>query len=256
MNVILVLPAYNEEDGLRELFSSLALSIESWGVPHKVVAVDDGSTDGTARVLSAWPDRLPLDIVRHEKNRGLGVTLRDGLRRACELAQSGDDVVVTMDADNTHAPDLLPALLERIAEGHDVVIASRYRQGARVVGLGGRRLLMCYGARAFFQVLFPMEGVRDYTSGYRAYRASALKNLIQTNPDRFVSERGFTCQAEILLKLRRLRVQAAEVPMVLRYDLKGGVSKMPVFQTIAATLRLALRNLFAGRVPKPSKPRN
>jgi dolichol-phosphate mannosyltransferase len=202
--------------------------------------VDDGSRDETGTVLQHWVPSLGIDIVTHGVNRGLGETIRDGLRRATQLA-SDEDVIVTMDADNTHPPSLIPEMVRKIQAGCDLVIASRYRRGAGVVGLSGYRHLMSYGARILFTVLFPIAGVRDYTSGFRAYRPAVLRNAFAAYGDAFVSERGFSCMAEILLKISKQGLMIAEVPLLLRYDQKSGASKMNVGRTVATTVRLMLR---------------
>jgi dolichol-phosphate mannosyltransferase len=178
--------------------------------------------------------------VRHVKNRGLGETIRDALSVSAGLA-APDDVIVTMDADNTHSPTLIPAMVRAIQNGSDVVIASRYRHGSRVVGLALSRHLMSYGARFLFQLAFPLKGVRDYTCGFRAYRASLLKDAFARYGNTFVQERGFSAMAEILLKLRALRPRFSEVPMVLRYDFKSGDSEMRVGATVMKTLRMIHR---------------
>ena len=74
--------------------------------------------------------------------------------------------------------------------------------------------------------------MRDYTCGFRAYRAETLRNLITIFGDNFIRENGFSCMFELLLNLRTLHARASEVPLVLRYDLKEGVSKMRIFRTM------------------------
>jgi dolichol-phosphate mannosyltransferase len=245
MTVILALPAYNEEQGLPKLLQSFSGEMKKAGIGAKAVIVDDGSIDGTGRVIEEWSSRLPIDLVKHPENRGLGETIRDALRRASEVAEA-DDVIVTMDADNTHSPALIPEMLRLINAGNDkggndLVIASRYRKGSRVIGLAWHRHLMSYGARILFQIVFPIPNVRDYTCGFRAYRADALRKAFAIYGDGFVTERSFACMAEILLRLRKLSLRTAEVPMVLRYDRKEGVSKMKVARTVSRTLRLMVR---------------
>ena len=206
----------------------------------QVVIVDDGSTDGTLDVIRRWSAKIPIDVVQHVRNSGLGETIQDALFRAAQLAEA-DDIVVTMDADNTHSPAVIPAMVEAIDGGGDVVIASRYRRGSRVVGLSAHRHLMSHGARFLFQLAFPINGVRDYTCGFRAYRASLLQNAFARFGKTLAQERGFAAMAEILLKLRTLNPRFGEVPMVLRYDLKSGDSKMRVGATVMKTLRMMRR---------------
>jgi dolichol-phosphate mannosyltransferase len=240
MKLFFALPAFNEEKDLANLLATFEQEMEASRFQFHVVIVDDGSTDGTLRVIREWSSRVPLDVVQHAKNRGLGETIRDALHFAARLADP-DDVIVTMDADNTHSPALIPAMVNAIQSGNDVVIASRYRHGSKVVGLGLSRHLMSYGARFLFQLAFPLKGVRDYTCGFRAYRASLLKDAFARYGNAFVQERGFSAMAEILLKLRALRPRFSEVPMVLRYDFKSGDSKMRVGATVMKTLRMIHR---------------
>ena len=129
-------------------------------------------------------------------------------------------------------------------EGADVVIASRYRSGSRVVGLSLWRRFMSLGARILFQTVFPILGVRDYTCGYRAYRARLLRQAFALYGDRFIEHAGFQCMADILLKLSRFNPVFREVPMILRYDRKGGASKMQVGTTVVNTLELVLQRRF------------
>jgi dolichol-phosphate mannosyltransferase len=245
MRVFLTLPAYNEQEALPRLFQAFEQEVALAGSHDgRVVIVDDGSRDRTCEVISQWGGRLSIDLVRHASNRGLGETIRDALRRASELAAT-DDVIVTMDADNTHSPALIPGMIARLNQGYDLVIASRYRRGARVVGLSPVRHVMSYGARFLFQILYPISGVRDYTCGFRAYRAGLLHKAFLTYGDSLVTERGFACMAEILLKLARLGLRASEVPMVLRYDQKPSASKMNVGNTVSTTIKLIARTRFS-----------
>jgi len=246
MPVVLFLPAYNEAGNLPRLFDELSELRRHRGIPDAIVVIDDGSTDETPHVLAQWAQRLPLDWKRHAGNCGLGPTLREGLHWAATVAGPAG-IVVAMDADGTHPVSLIPALVQRLKEGYDVVVASRYQPGAQVVGLGYFRRILTRGARLLYQWLFPLPGLRDYTSGFRAYRASLLQQLFDSPRATALRERGFASTAELLLLLRGLGARVSEVPLVLRYDLKQGASKMKVAQTVFTTLRLMWRSGFSGR---------
>ena len=253
----MVLPAYNEEASISALLENLETAFEllrSMGYRREYVIVDDGSRDGTASILKEHQDRIPIDIVTHITNQGLGRTIRDGLRRASELAES-QDIIFSMDADNTHPAALMIPMTQKIMEGNDLVIASRYRWGARAVGLSWFRRLMSWGARILFSMTFPIPGVRDYTCGYRAYRARILQDAFRRYGDGFIQQRGFQCMADILLRLGRMGVLMTEVPMILRYDLKGGASKMRVSSTVGQTVKLMIKRRFEGFLsPRERKP--
>jgi dolichol-phosphate mannosyltransferase len=245
------MPAYNEGKNLPFLLEEICALAEEW-LPHRditVVVVDDGSADDTAGVVRAFAagldrrryPRLQIDLVPHEVNKGLAEAMKTLLTHVADRG-GPRDVLVTMDGDNSHPPGLIVRMLQLVAEGHDVVIASRYQRGGRVVGLSWSRGLLSMGASWLFRLLFPITNVRDYTCGYRAYKVPVLQRALKEDP-RFVSERGFSCMVDILLKLRVARPPLVmnEVPMVLRYDKKAGASKMRVFRTVKDTLRLLAR---------------
>jgi dolichol-phosphate mannosyltransferase len=241
--VLVTLPAYNEEESLPELLERIGEAFADSGIPYEVVIVNDGSKDATAKIIEQYSLQMPIHLVNHEVNKGLGTTIRDGLREAAERADERD-IILTMDADNTHPPGLIPRMVQMIHEGCDVVIASRFQPGASVTGVPFNRHLLSFGARVLFTLMFPTKGVRDYTSGYRAYRVSVIREAFNTYGDNFVGEKGFSCMADALLKLRKMGCVFGEAPLRLRYDMKGGESKMRVMQTIWLTIKLLFRSRF------------
>jgi dolichol-phosphate mannosyltransferase len=241
--VVVVLPAYNEEANIGKLLARLDESILESGLNYEVVVVDDGSTDGTRDILKEYGTWVPLTVHAHQINQGLGATIRDGLMLAA--ARCGDrDIIVTMDSDETHTPGLILRMVRMVREGYDVVIASRFRPGARVCGVPFLRRCMSAAASILIKVLFPTGGVRDFTCGYRAYRAPVLQQALATYGQNFINQEGFQCMVDILLKLRKLRLIFGEVPLLLRYDLKKGRSKMRVARTARNTLGLLFRRRF------------
>ena len=213
---------------------------------YRIIIVDDGSTDRTLEIAEKASSRMPIHIETHEKNLGLGATIRDGLMTACDLADPGD-ILVTLDADNSHTPELVLRMVRQIREGHDVVIASRYQRGSHVRGVPFPRRILSWWGGLLFKLVFPIKGVRDYTSGYRAYRAELLQSVVSNAERPFFDQDGFQVMVDILLKLRRVPgLIFGEVPMILRYDLKSGASKMDVGATIGNTLRLMVRRRLEG----------
>lgn len=237
--VIIALPAFNEEAAIGLLLDRINRSLASQPLRYKILVVDDGSSDRTAEVVRDFSEKANVHLVQHQVNQGLGTALRTAFDAALSQA-SDDDIILTMDADNTHPPELMHRMIQMIEEGHDIVIASRFERGARVVGVPFHRHLLSIGAKYVFAGLMPIKGVRDYTCGYRAYRASVLKSGIKTHGSNFVSESGFSCMVDVLLKLRKQKPIISEVPLVLRYDHKGNPSKMKVAKTIWQTLKLVV----------------
>jgi len=235
--VVITLPTYNEETTLPLLLRAIRESMRENQIEYRVLVVNDGSTDRTSKVASDMSGEMPITVIEHEENRGLGEAIRTGLMAAIQDAEDRD-IIVTMDSDNTHTPGLIARMVLGIREGNDLVIASRYRQGAHIKGVPRYRRLLSFAGRIAFSIFFPTTNVRDFTSGFRAYRAGLLKRAFATYGEEFVAQSGFSCMVDILLKLRRLDAIMSEVPLILRYDQKFGASKMVVMRTIKDTLRL------------------
>jgi len=241
--ILVVLPAFNEEADLGRLLERIDNDMHEDGVPYEVILVDDGSTDGTLRVVEKYAEQMPIRLHRHAENQGLGATIRDGLQLAVSVCGEAD-IIVVMDADNTQTPGLIRSMTRLVKEGSDVVIASRYQPGSLVVGVPFHRRLLSGIASILFRLAFPIAGVKDFTCGYRAYRSSVLKAAFDRYGDDLVSEEGFQCMVDLLMKLRKMDLVFREVPLILRYDAKEGASKMKVMQTILRTLGLMWRRRF------------
>ena len=239
--IFVVLPAYNEAEALPRLLRRIASTSRThFGSGLRVILADDGSADGTpelARQVAA-AESLCLEVVSHVVNQGLGAAIKTGLTTALARSNDHDDVIVTMDADDTHLPGLIPRMVQMIEEGNDLVIASRFQPGARMLGIPRYRQLLSTGLSWLFRVVYPIPGARDYSCGYRAYRAGLLREGFERFGDTLFAERGFACMVDILIKLHLVGAIVNEVPMILRYDRKPGATKMPVKKTIVQTFRL------------------
>lgn len=245
-----MVPAYNEAASIADLITLITEVSESEGWDWSLMVVDDGSRDATGEIARRGAaGGAPITVVRNEPNRGLGYSIRRGLKHAAERAR-GDGIIVTLDADLTQDPGYAPAMVAKIAAGYDVVVASRYRAGSGVEGLAVHRRLLSYGASALISLVRPVRNVRDYSCGFRAYRASVIQEGFAEYGDDFVSERGFACMLEIAQRLRD-RAAFVEVPFVLRYQDKRKASEIRIASTIAAYLRVIAKVAAVRRRPVP-----
>lgn len=232
MKLYILLPSYNEGESLPYLLKSVYEVVKDRYSEHEVVVINDGSVDGTENAAKLWEGLLNIKVINHDVNMGLGEAVNTGLSYFCRSC-SDEDRAVLMDADNTHNPRLIPLMLERSESGSDVVIASRYRYGGKELGLSFFRKLCSAGACTLLNVMFGIPGVKDYTCGYRMYTGRIIKKAYGIfGDDGFIEEKGFTCMAEIIVKLHYIGSEISEIPLVLRYDLKKGKSKMKVLETI------------------------
>jgi dolichol-phosphate mannosyltransferase len=223
----ITLPAYNEEKSLPTLLPKIEQVMNELAWEYKIVVCDDGSNDGTREMLANYAQSLPLDIIYHKINRGLGETERDLFEYVADLAQP-NDVVVRLDCDDTHEPSFIPDLVAKLDEGFDVVIASRFQPEGGQLGVSTYRAFISRCANLFMKFFFPIKGVKEYSCGFRAYRAGLIKEAIAFYGNNFLQLRGlgFTGTLEKLVKLKILGAKCAEVPFVLRYDQKQSDSKM------------------------------
>jgi len=227
--IAVVLPAYNEEKDLPTLLDNLHTKLQKLPYEYTIVVVDDGSKDRTAEIAREAAKTMPIKLVQHVVNKGLGEAIQTGLREGWLVG----DVVVTMDADNSHDPIYVQDMVKIIEAGDaDVVIASRFQKGSVVQGVPYFRQFLSIGCFAMMKTLLPYRNVRDYSTGFRAYRSVALGHLIQNSGEKIIQESSFACMLEILLRMRWLGARAIEIPYTLRYDLKVGVSKMNIGRTI------------------------
>jgi dolichol-phosphate mannosyltransferase len=223
--IVIVLPAYNEAEAIPRLLRRIDETARTMTQPCTVLVIDDGSSDDTAARAEAFASpTLPVRVIRHSSNRGLHGAVDTGLREAAAI--TGDpDWIVLMDSDDTHPPRLIPGMIAKGTAGADLIIASRFQPGAVWHGRTWDRILFSYGVSTMFRVMWPMRNVRDYTCGYRAYRASLVRRALERWGDDLVSEHSFACMPDLLWKLHVLEPVVAEVPLELHYDRKPGPSK-------------------------------
>ena len=225
--ILILLPAYNEEESLPQLMPKLQQTLSGMGEEFNILVCNDGSRDGTQAMLEEYAKQMPIEIIRHKINRGLGESSRDLFERASEIVQNGD-VIVRLDCDDTHEPEFIPSIVAKGRDGYDVVIASRFAPGGGQLGVNGYRAFISRGANLFMKVFFPISGLKEYSCGFRGYRAEKIKEAINFYGNNFIQLKGlgFTCTLEKLVKLKLINAKFGEVPFLLRYDQKQSVSKM------------------------------
>ncbi|MGE3806057.1 MAG: glycosyltransferase [Gemmataceae bacterium] len=239
--IAILLPAYNEEESLPALLPKIDQAMGEGGFAYRLIIGNDGSSDQTARLLEEAQLRYPIEVLTHRRNRGLGETVRDLFERAAEVC-AVNDVIVRMDCDDTHEPKYIVDMVRKLDEGADVVTASRFQQGGGQRGVVGHRALLSSCANLFMRTVFPIRNVREYSCGFRAYRAGLIKTALDVYGNNFIQLKGlgFTCTLEKLIKLNLLGARFAEVPFVLRYDNKRSSSKMPSRITTLGYLVMAI----------------
>jgi len=240
---IFVIPAYNEEANIPRLLADLESRPALWE-GGLIVLVDDGSTDGTVETAHANRGVLPLEIIQQVPNQGAGRAFDRGFRRALEIATL-DGLIVTLESDTTSDLDAVEEMLGVARSGADVVLASHH-DGGELVNVGAHRRFMSKAAAYAIRSISGLEA-RTVSSFFRVYRASALRAAYLRHGDELIREPGFACKAEILMKLDRMGVRIAEVPVALDWSRREGESKLRVLPTVSGYARLMMRQVAGSR---------
>jgi dolichol-phosphate mannosyltransferase len=238
VRTIVVLPTYNE----RENVGALLAAVRSTLPAADVLVVDDNSPDGTASIVEETAAELgQIKLLRRPGKHGLGSAYREGFAVALD---EGYEAVVSMDVDFSHDPTSLPELLALLDAGADAVIGSRYVPGGATVDWPlHRRILSRWGNR-YTSLVLRLQ-VRDCTSGFRAYRASALAAI---EPSSTTAE-GYAFLTELVRRLVRSGYRVMESPIVFR-DRRYGESKMSsriIVESMLLVTRWGIRDLLPSR---------
>ncbi len=225
-----IFPVYNEKDNLPGLIAGIRRMMA--GKPYRMVAVNDGSTDGSLEFLKKEQGN-DLVISGSVINMNVGAVFSAGIHEALKGA-ADDDVVVIMESDQTSEQDLVLPMAGRITSGEaDIVVASRYLPGGKYVNFPLPRVVFSHCANRLMRAFFPVASVEDYTIFFRAYRAGVLKKASEYfGPFGLIQSKGFVANAELLVKLSLLTDKIIEVPFVYNYGKKKGASKINVLRTI------------------------
>ena len=231
LQVYVIVPTYNESENIETLVDQL-LALPT-GV--RVIVVDDDSPDGTGAIA----DRLAaendghVEVVHRAGKLGLGTAYIAGFKRALSR---GADLICTMDADFSHNPRYIPGLVDKIGQGYDLVIGSRYVRGGGTSGCTFDRELLSWGANAFARTMLGLRA-HDTTAGFRCYRRQVLEEV---NLDA-IKASGYSFLIELLYRVRRRGWRVGEVPIVFE-NRRLGTSKISsdeVSKAMGTVLRLA-----------------
>jgi dolichol-phosphate mannosyltransferase len=230
--VLVVVPTYNERENL-PLLARGVLAHPGF----RMLVVDDGSPDGTGAVADALAVEYPgrVEVMHRTGQRGLGRSYIDGLQKA--IAQPDVDLVCQMDADLSHNPEYLPALVAATTD-YDVVIGSRYLNGVSVVNWPLHRIFLSAFANRYIRTVTSLTP-RDCTSGYRCWRRESLARL----PLQAMVSDGYAFLVEMLFEASRRGCRIGEVPIIFveRRQGQSKVSSSVLLESLITPWRLIFR---------------
>ena len=246
MRIASVVAAYDERENIETLARRLARTLGSLeDYAYELVFVVEG-TDGTREILQSLSGELPsIRIVYQQAPAGMG----NAFRRGFAAVGGKTDFIVTMDADLNHQPEEIPRLLEALrARQADILVGSRFIPGARVDGTPLWKLFLSGTLNVIMRIAFGLK-VKDKTSGFRIYRAPALRSIDWVNEN-------FAALPEILIRARRAGLRVEEEPIHFIYR-REGTSKMRFWTTVLSylsLLRMSLQRRPSALEPKRDRP--
>jgi dolichol-phosphate mannosyltransferase len=214
VRTVVVVPTYDEADNIGAFLREVRHAVPD----ADVLVVDDNSPDGTAALAEEAASELGrIKVIDRPGKQGLGAAYRHGFRIAFD---EGYEAIVSMDADFSHDPAVIPTMLNLLDDGIDVVIGSRYVPGGATDNWPLRRQLLSKWGNRYTAAVLRLP-VRDCTSGFRAYRAEALHAIDPTS----TTAEGYAFLTELVRKLVANGSKIVETPIVFR-DRQFGTSKM------------------------------
>ena len=184
----------------------------------KMVVVDDNSPDGTAELAEELAKKYPIQLIRRERKMGLGTAYAEAFREILNLETEFPSAVIQMDADLSHDPKVIPALLEKI-KNHDVVLGSRYIAGGGIENWGLARQLVSRFGNIYAKAVLSLP-YQDLTGGFKCWRGEALKNLNFNQ----LSSTGYNFQIETTYAAHKAGHKICEIPIIFT-ERKFGKSK-------------------------------
>ena len=221
--VFIGLPCYNEEKDINDLINRL-FEIEDiinnkFNMKMQIICVNDGSIDETLKIIKTRQEKN-ICLIDHEINKGLGEAIKSILK---EFKKQGNenDYLIIMDADNSHNPKYIIDLIQKQIKSHcDVVVASRYQEGAKISGLKKFRIAISNLAKIWYTKMLKIPNVKDYTCGFRLYTYSCIDKAIKIYSNNLITQSSFACMMELLYNLYQNGAKITEIPFSLEYDKK------------------------------------
>ena len=240
--VWVVIPTYDERENVVPFVKSVRSELDALAPDHSVLVVDDSSPDGTGELADALARNDPrIDVLHRPEKRGLGPAYLAGFKRALE---AGAELIVEMDADFSHDPAYLAAIIDAAGRA-DLVLGSRYVEGGGVRNWGIGRRIVSRGGCWYARTVLGLD-VKDLTGGFKCFRRQVLEAI---DLDSIRSE-GYAFQVELTYRALQMGFRVEEVPIVFT-ERRVGASKMTKRIVLeAAWMVPQLRIGRAARQPK------
>ncbi|MBU1019237.1 MAG: polyprenol monophosphomannose synthase [Patescibacteria group bacterium] len=218
----IIIPTYNEKENIRKLIQTI------FGISQEltIIVVDDNSPDKTGEIVDALTKKYKtLQIIHRKEKNGRGGACVAGFKKALE---EKFEYIFEMDSDFSHDPVDIPKMLDKIQDGYEMVIGSRYLKGSKIVNWGLKRTIFSKFANIYARVILRIP-ISDYTNGYRVYTRKALKAI---NCER-IEAVGYIVLSEMAYQLHRQGFKIGEIPIIF-VNRERGISNLSIKEITSA----------------------
>ncbi len=239
--VYFLIPVFNEAASIPDLSSALKIVLPK--ETKHFIFVNDCSTDSTLEMLNKSFESDQITILNNLVNSGPGYSFNKGFEFLLTLSKDDLDLIVTLEGDNTSDLGILPTMHSLATDWkYDLVLASVYAQGGGFSKTSIFRKLISFIANQLLRFIFGIK-ILTLSSFYRVYTVSIIKS-IKSHYGKIITENGFICMLEILIKSIRIGTKIIEVPMILNSDKRIGKSKMKIIKTSIRYIHFLLTKRF------------
>ena len=227
LDISVIVPTWNEKENIEKAINEISKTLEKSKISYEIIVADDNSVDGTKEIVSKIKNPL-IKLLNRKPPYGFGYSIREGV----EIAKG--NVIVIMMADLSDDPNFLPLMKQKIDEGCDVVVGSRFLKGSKVYDYPFLKML---SNRLFNNMvrLFFWISIRDTSNAFKAFRAEKVKGIK-------IESRGFEVSAEMMLRLLTKKAKICEIP-VNWINREKGQAKFKLYNTFTNYFILFLKML-------------
>jgi dolichol-phosphate mannosyltransferase len=232
MKLSVILPTYNEALNIKGMIKEIKKVFKNNKINGIIVVVDDNSPDNTGKIA----EKLNVEVIHRKKKEGLGRAYIAGMKYSLNTLKA--DLIMTMDCDFSHDPNLIPNFIKKIEDGFDLVLGSRYIPGGGVKDWPIHRRIISIGGNFLPRLILGLRS-HDNTTGYRCYKAEVLNSLdldsIKSNGYSFLVEMSFLIQSK--------GFKIGETPIIFKDRELGEtkISKKEIFRTLKTLARLRFK---------------
>lgn len=244
-----ILSALNEAQNLQKLLPNINFELQNLNCPYEIILCLDGGSDESYNLILELQKSFAIRVLKIQNQHGLGLAYKRLFLDVLKNSQD-EDVIISLDADNTHDAKQIKDFLHHFNEHNlDLLIASRFCKNSTSTKFPLYRKFISKATSIVLQIFFPIKKIsgkklQDYSSGYRLYKLKKLHEIYDIYQENFITQPDFIYTCEILINLLKTNFRIDEMPLIYRYDQKIGKSKLKIIKNAKALMALIIGHFY------------